>query len=103
MDSEVRKFFSYLEAGRGASPHTIRNYGIDLKEFLLFLNEKKLAEVEPLFVRSFLAHLKSRGHSKATLSRKLASIRSFFKYLLRENLISSNPLLGISSPKKEKK
>jgi len=103
MDSEVRKFLAYLDAGRGASPHTLRNYGVDLREFQAFLSGKEPAEVDPLVIRSFLAHLKSRGHSRATLSRKLAALRSFFKYLVRENRIPSNPILGISSPKKEKK
>ena len=103
MDSWVRQFLVYLEAGRGASPHTIRNYGADLREFLAFLNGKKLPEVDPLLIRSFLAHLKSRGHSKATLSRKLAALRSFFKYLSRENYLKTNPVLGIASPKREKK
>ena len=103
MDSEVQKFLVYLDAGRGASPHTLRNYGVDLREFQAFLNGRGLSEIDPLVIRSFLAHLKSRGHSKATLSRKLAALRSFFKYLMRENRIASNPVLGISSPKKEKK
>ena len=103
LDPRVKAFFRYLEAGRGASPHTIRNYGVDLREFFSFLNGKSLAEVDPLLIRSFLAHLKSRSHSKATLSRKLASLRSFFKYLTRENHLATNPVLGISTPKKEKK
>lgn len=103
MQSEVRQFFSYLEAGRGASPHTIRNYGADLKEFFTFLDGRKLAEVDPLLIRGFLAHLKSRGQSRSTLSRKLAALRSFFRYLARENHLKTNPALGISSPKKEKK
>ena len=103
QDPRVKQFFVYLEAGRGASPHTIRNYGADLREFFTFLDGKKLTEVDPLLIRSFLAHLKSRGHSKSTLSRKLASLRSFFKYLARENHLSTNPFLGISTPKREKK
>jgi integrase/recombinase XerC len=103
MDPEVRRFFNYLEAGRGASPHTIRNYGADLREFFAFLNGKKLSEVDTLVIRSFLAHLKARNHSKATLSRKLAALRSFFKYLARENHVKTNPALGISTPKRDKK
>jgi len=103
MQSEVRQFFSYLEAGRGASPHTIRNYGADLREFFTFLDGRKLAEVDPLLIRGFLAHLKSREQSRSTLSRKLAALRSFFRYLARENHLKTNPALGISSPKKEKK
>jgi len=103
MEPEVKKFFVYLEAGRSASPHTIRSYGSDLREFFAFLNGRKLAEVDPLAIRGFLAHLKSRGHSKSTLSRKLAALRSFFKFLARENHLRSNPVLGISTPKREKK
>jgi tyrosine recombinase XerC len=92
-----------LEGARSASPHTIRNYGVDLREFFTFLNGKALAEVDPLSVRGFLAHLKARGHSKATLARKLAALRSFFKYLARENHLKTNPVLGVSAPKREKK
>ena len=103
MHPQFRQFLDYLEGGRGASPHTLRNYAGDLKDFLGFLNGKPLSEVDPLVIRSFLAHLKSRGHSKATLSRKLAALRSFFKYLARENHLRSNPVLGISSPRREKK
>lgn len=103
MDPRFKQFLNYLEGGRGASPHTIRNYTGDLKDFFGFLNGKSLGEVDPLVIRGFLAHLKSRGHSKATLSRKLAALRSFFKYLARENHLRSNPVLGISSPKREKK
>lgn len=102
-ESASRKFFAYLEGGRGASPHTLRNYGVDLREFFSFLEGKALAEVDPLTIRSFLAHLKSRGHSKATLSRKVAALRSFFKYLARENYLKTNPVLGISAPKRERK
>lgn len=100
---ELKQFLDYLEGGRGASPHTLRNYGADLREFFSFLNGKSISEVDTLVIRSFLAHLKSRGHSKATLSRKLSSLRSFFKYLARENRLRSNPVLGISTPKREKK
>ena len=103
LDPRVRQFFDYLEAGRGASPHTIKNYGTDLREFFAFLNGKDLAEVDPLFIRSFLSYLKSHGASKATLSRKLAALRSFFKYLSRENHLKTNPVLGISTPKRDKK
>ena len=102
-ESASQKFFAYLEAGRGASPHTIRNYGVDLREFFSFLDGKALAEVDPLAIRGFLAHLKSRSQAKATLSRKLAALRSFFKYLTRENYLKTNPVLGISTPKREKK
>jgi len=100
---ERQKFLVYLEGERSASPHTIRNYGADLREFFGFLNGKSLSEVDTLVIRGFLAHLKSRRHSQSTLSRKLSSLRSFFKYLARENRLPSNPLLGVSTPKRGKK
>ena len=100
---QLKQFLVYLEGARDASPHTLRNYGADLREFFSFLNGKSLDQVDTLVIRSFLAHLKSRNHSKATLSRKLSSLRSFFKYLARENHLRSNPVLGISTPKREKK
>jgi len=103
LDPHVRDFFNYLEGARSASPHTIRNYGVDLREFFAFLDGKPLAGVDPLAIRGFLAHLKSRGHSRATLARKLAALRSFFKYLARENHLKTNPVLGVSAPKREKK
>lgn len=103
MDPSVRQFFGYLEAGRGASPHTIKNYGADLREFFQFLGTRKTSEVDPLLIRSFLTQVKSRGCSKATLSRKLAALRSFFKFLAREKQLETNPVLGISTPKRDKK
>ena len=103
MDPSVRQFFEYLEAGRGASPHTIKNYGADLREFFQFLGTRKTSEVDPLLIRSFLTQVKSRGCSKATLSRKLAALRSFFKFLAREKQLQANPVLGISTPKRDKK
>lgn len=105
MDNQeiIQLFLDYLTGEKNSSAHTVKNYKIDLREFVLFLKEKNFKNVSYLDIRSFLAHLQSRNYSKSSISRKLACLRSFFKYLAREEKIESNPAAGISTPKREKK
>lgn len=103
MDTLLKNFLHYLHAEKNASPHTIKNYTVDLKEFLSHLRETSVQEITYLDIRSFLAWLKSHNFSKSSIARKLASIRSFFKYLARENIIETNPAAGIQTPKRDKK
>jgi integrase/recombinase XerC len=102
MTQPVEDFLSFLTTEKGASEHTTKNYGTDLREFMKFLGEKSLKELSYLDIRSFLAFLKAREYSKSSISRKLACLRSFFKYLVRENALTQNPASGIATPKKEK-
>jgi len=103
MSQRVEEFLNFLKTEKGASEHTTKNYGIDLREFMKFLGERDLTALTYLDIRSFLAFLKTREYSKSTISRKLACLRSFFKYLVRENILSQNPASGIATPKKEKR
>ena len=103
MSTRVEEFLDFLKTEKGASEHTTKNYGIDLREFMKFLADRDLASLTYLDIRSFLAFLKTREYSKSTISRKLACLRSFFKYLVRENILSQNPAAGIATPKKEKR
>lgn len=103
MNCHVQKFLTFLESEKNASTHTVKNYGIDLREFENFLGEKKMEEVDYVDIRSFLAALKDKNYSKSTISRKLACIRSFFKFLAREEVVKTNPSAGIATPKREKK
>lgn len=103
LDKSRDQFLLYLQGEKNASPHTVKNYGVDLAELLLVTDKKTAQEVDYLEIRKFLAHLKEKGYSKSTISRKLACLRSFFKFLTRENIISNNPALGIATPKREKK
>lgn len=103
MKKNVASFLNFLAAEKNASPHTVKNYRIDLREFSLFLKEKDCREVTYLDIRSFLAYLKGRTYSRSSISRKLACLRSFFKYLARENLLETNPAAGIQTPKREKR
>jgi integrase/recombinase XerC len=103
MNKRVEDFLSFLTTEKGASVHTTKNYGIDLREFAKFLAGKELSGLTYLDIRSFLAFLKTREYSKSSISRKLACLRSFFKYLVRENILTQNPAAGIATPKKEKR
>ncbi len=95
----------YLQVERQMSPHTLRNYRLDLSQFLEFMApgqaEPALGEVNYQQLRAFLAHsLKAR--SKATVARKLSALRTFFKYLQRQGVLEQNPAKLAPSPKKGK-
>ena len=99
----IQAFLKYLEIEKNASPHTTKNYAIDLREFMESLDKKKFEEVTYLDIRSFLAFLKNRSYLKSSISRKLACIRSFFKYLAREEVLKTNPAVEVASPKRDKR
>jgi integrase/recombinase XerC len=106
MQEIFNRYINHLQAERNVSPYTIRNYKADLLDFFRFLNEKKvgsLEQVERQVLRDYLAHLVKRGIVKASIARKLSAIRSFYRYLMREKLITANPVERISSPKLDKR
>ena len=108
MDTAVRSFLTYLHIERKASPHTLRNYGQDLRQFLDFLRRDEASlmspqQIEPITIRSFMALRTNQGDSKATRSRKLSAIRSLFRYLAREGQITRNPGEAVRGPKQERK
>jgi len=99
----IDKFINYLKIEKNASGHTIINYSIDLRDFAAFLGEAGIESVNYLFLRKYLAHMKTKNYSKRTVARKLATLRSFFKFLYREGYIKTNPSSGIYTPKLDKK
>ena len=99
-------YISYIEDIRNYSDNTANSYYDDIKEFIIFLeteNINKYKDVDYSVVRFYLMNLYNKKYSKNTVSRKMSSLRSFFKYLHKENIINMNPFLLISSPKKDKK
>jgi len=107
IDEAKGQFLQHLESVKNASQHTLRNYRIDLDAFKKFLASEKiilhsLDEMDKRLIRNFLAQLKFQNASKRTLLRRLACLRSFFKYLKREKKIQQNPMEEIDSPKLEK-
>jgi len=99
----IDKFLRYLEIERNASSHTILNYSLDLRRFTEFLKEKNIEDTDYLFIRQFLAELRHANLSKASIARMLSALRSFFKFLVREGFVKSNPVSGIMTLKKDKK
>jgi tyrosine recombinase XerC len=102
MERYIEKFVRYLEVEKNYSPHTVLNYRLDLKEFHAFVKDVPAEEIDYLTVRRFLALLKEKKQSARSLSRKLSSLRSFFRFLTREGLVKANPVLAVSSPRTEK-
>ncbi|NQU73969.1 MAG: tyrosine recombinase XerC [Candidatus Omnitrophica bacterium] len=104
MDRYIDKFLNYLKIEKDMSPHTVLNYSIDLKEVAKFLDDKiEIEKIDYLVIRKYLADLKARNYSKRTVARKLACLRSFFKFLYREGYVKSNPVSSISTPRLDKK
>ena len=102
MKQYLDKFFTYLEVEKNYSSHTTLNYRIDLEEFSGFIAKTSVEDVGYPDLRRFLAQLKERNLKPRTLSRKLSSLRSFFKYLQREKIIQTNPAKLLVTPKLDK-
>jgi len=108
MDSAVKQFLIYLRSVRNSSPNTIRSYENDLEQFLKFLTPPGTAmpspqEVTHLMIREFVAHLHDLNLEKSSIARKLAAIRSFFKFALREGMVVRNPARMVATPKLPKR
>lgn len=95
----VDEFLNYLKSNKGFSENTIKNYGIDLDEFYDYVENKK---VDIDLIRSYLKHLYDKKYKSRTISRKVSSLKSYFKYLESEGIIDDNPMILISNPKIEK-
>ena len=103
MDRFVEKFLNYLRIERNASPHTLRNYAKDLATLQQTLGERPWQQVDLLALRQFVAQQRSSGLSKVTIARRVATIRSFFRFLHREGYVPTNPALGLTRPKQDRK
>ncbi len=100
-------FIHYLRYERNMSPETIRAYEKDLHQFLRFFEQGGAkcdpTQLDSLRIREYLAYLKDKNYQKTTVVRKLATVRSFYKCLLRKGYVATNPLADIPTPKVEKK
>ncbi len=106
MQELLDKYVRHLEVERGLSPFTIRNYSTDIRHFLKFLeleNIGSLEEIDHSVIRNYLGQLLDNGTVRASISRKMSALRSFFLYLNREGELENEPLNRISGPKMEKR
>jgi integrase/recombinase XerC len=108
MKQAIGKYLQYLQSVRNSSPHTILNYGKDLAQFVTYLSPPgeqppALPKITHLIIREFVGHLHEQGLEKSSIARKLAALRSFFKYCVREGLIKENPARLVPTPKLPKR
>ena len=101
----IKEFEKYLSVEKNYSIHTINNYLNDVNDFMEFINVNKINiySIKYNDIREYLNYLYSKNLSKSSVSRILSTLRTFFKWLVRENKIKSNPMELITSPKKDKK
>jgi integrase/recombinase XerC len=122
----VQQFLDYLHLEKHFSDYTVKSYGADLIQYGQFLTgeightnaepplnvvfpetpqstDEKQAKAEPLQIREFLAYLYAQNYTKSTTARKLATLRSFYKFLIRKGVVQTNPLATIRTPKQEKR
>jgi integrase/recombinase XerC len=106
MEKLVRKFLEYLETERNYSANTILSYETDLISLIKFLSGegiKSFKDVHKELLRAFIGFLIDNGFSQRSVARKIASMRSFFKYLRRQKVIEGNPALVLITPKVNKR
>src|SRR5512145_1854185 len=108
MKGPIAAFLEHLERERNVSPHTLRAYAQDLARFEAHLleelgREAAPADIDHLAIRGFLARLHREGLRKVSSARKLACLRTFFRYLSREGIVESNPARPLVSPRLERR
>ncbi len=106
MEVLVQKFVDFLENEKGLSDNTLQSYSRDIQQYMLHLQEiniPNIAGVNKTTVIAYLLYLKKKGRATSTISRNLASIRSFYQYLYKIDMIEQDPTQNLESPKVEKK
>lgn len=102
----VDGFLNYLTHERAYSPHTVKSYESDLREFEAYLvnteNILKLTDADADLIRRWAVVMMERGHMATTVNRKLSSLRTYYKYLLRQGVIKVSPMQNVRGPKKKK-
>jgi integrase/recombinase XerC len=108
MKQSTEKFLQYMSSVKNCSPHTILNYGKDLSQFLDYLSPPgaqppALTGITHTIIREFVGHMHDQGLEKSSIARKLAALRSYLKYCVREGLLTENPARLVPTPKLPKR
>ena len=111
MEKLIEQFLEHLRYERNVSAHTLRNYSSDLEQFLDFLDPgatrprslPPVTQIDHLTIREWLAQLHGAQKKKASIARKLAALRTFFQFLVREEVLELNPAKLVATPRLEKK
>lgn len=107
LTTMVDSFLIYMQSEKNLSEKTVHSYNSDWQDFYAFLEselsvnliEYQVEGIDHILVRKYLSHLNQRGLSKTTAARRLAALRSFFRYLVKKDFIDYNPILQVSTPK----
>ena len=106
MQEVFNKYLDYLRLERNASPYTVRNYSDALMQFFGYVREKgidSLKDVDKATLRGYLSHLLEGGYAKSSIARRLSAIRSFYRYLMREEMVAVSPAATTVSPRLDKR
>jgi integrase/recombinase XerC len=111
VKGEIGDFLDYLAYERNVSVNTITAYRDDIESLVSFLSNDylnasrdslDLSKIDHLAIRAWLAHLARRKLARSSIARHLSALRTFFRFLVREGLVATNPARGVATPKKEK-
>jgi integrase/recombinase XerC len=111
VTDEIGEFLNYLTYERNVSPNTVTAYRNDLESFISFLcndyltmsrDQFDLRRVDNLTIRAYLAHLARRKLSRSSVARHLSALRTFFKFLMREEVVGANPARAVATPRRAK-
>ncbi len=105
MQDWILRFVNYLSDERGLSTNTLESYERDLQAFFVYTREFELSftDINQYHISAYLSYLHKSGKANATISRSLASLRSFYRYLIAENVLNHDPTMQIETPKIEKR
>src|SRR5260370_35982821 len=108
LKQTINNFLEYLRSVKNSSPHTVINYGKDLEQFREYLSPPGLqapgvTEITHHMIREFVGNLNEQGMQKSSIARKLAALRSFLKYCVREGMLKENPARLVPTPKVPKR
>ena len=107
MSAHIDSFLDYLRLERAYSPRTVQSYGMDLNEFEAYLRrtdaELTLETVDADNVRNWTMEMMEGGQKETSVNRRLSALRSFYRYLLRKEVVKVSPMQTVRGPKKKKK
>ncbi|OQY21705.1 MAG: hypothetical protein B6I35_07905 [Anaerolineaceae bacterium 4572_32.2] len=102
MEKLLERFLTYMRAAKNASSYTIKNYGNDIGQFLDYCQAREVnspQQIDRSLLRSYLAELDAVGYVKASIARRVAEMRSFGDFLVREKVLECNPFRSVSAPR----
>lgn len=106
LETQIDAFLNSLASLKGASPHTVKAYAEDMRQFVAFAETRgvtEAADVDPRLLRDYLQQMQEAHLARASRARKTASLRSFFAYLTRQGLLRQSPAVGLRTVRQEKR